>query len=573
MKYKEFVDVYELLAGTTKKLEKVSILADFLKKISKNGKSEWIYLLRGRVLPDFDPREFGISRQLVIKAVSRTFGISADKVIEKFRKTGDLGETAEEFANKRNQTTLFGEKLNTANVFGNLRKIVDIEGKGAVDKKLNFAGELLSSASGKEAKYIVRTLLNDLRVGVADALLRDAIAEAFLADDGKEHEEFENEIERVYDLANDFAIVFDAAIKGKSALKKIDIIPGRPLKAMLPVKVTKIEEGFEVCGKPAAFEHKYDGFRMLIHGLNGNIWLFTRKLENVTKQFPDVVEAVRKHVKSKSFILDSEVVGYDPKTKKDKPFEAISQRIKRKYDVDKLIKQLPVQINAFDILFLDGESLMDKEFKERRKLLEKAVKTEKMVIRPSFQIVTSDEKEAEKFYEKALEIGEEGVMIKKLDAPYRQGRRVGYIAKIKPEVNDLDLVVIGAEYGTGKRGGWLTSYIVGCRKGDDYADVGRVSSGLKEIAQEGGTTYEEMTKLLEPLITKKEGRMVYVKPKVVVSVLYQNIQKSPSYSSGYALRFPRITHYRPDKPISEIASLKDIEKEAGKAGGFKWGIG
>jgi DNA ligase-1 len=573
MKYKEFVDVYELLAGTTKKLEKVDILAGFLRELSKKGKSEWIYMLRGRVLPDYDPREFGISRQLVIKAISRTFGISNEKVVEKFRKIGDLGEVSEEFAGKRNQTTLFGEKLSAEKVFDNLRRLVDIEGKGAVDKKLNLVGELLSSASGKEAKYIVRTLLNDLRVGVADALLRDAIAEAFLSKDGKEHIEFEDEIERVYDLANDFAIVFDAAIKGKNALKKIDILPGVPLKVMLPVKVTKIEEGFEVCGKPAAFEHKYDGFRMLIHKHDENIWLFTRKLENVTKQFPDVVSAIKEHVKGKSFILDSEIVGYDIKTKKDKPFEAISQRIKRKYDVDKLIKQLPVQINVFDILFLNGESLMDKMFKERRKILEKVIEGKKMVIRCSFQIITSDEKEAEKFYEKALEIGEEGVMIKKLDAPYRQGRRVGYIAKIKPEVNDLDLVIMGAEYGTGKRGGWLTSYIVGCRRGNEFVEVGRVSSGLKELEQEGGTTYKEMTKLLEPLVIKKEGRIVHVKPKIVVSVLYQNIQKSPSYNSGYALRFPRITHYRPDRNTGDIADIKDIEKESHRAGGFRGGVG
>ncbi len=568
MKYSEFVEVYEKLASTSGKLEKISILAEFLRKLKREGRSEWIYLLRGRILPDYDPREFGISNKLVAKIIGKSFGISEDKVTERFKKIGDLGEVAEEFAEKKRQGALFSKHLDVRDVFNELKKVVDIEGKGAVGKKIELIAGLLSNASGKESKYLVRTLLNDLRVGVADALLNDAIAEAFLSN------EQVREIEYAYDLANDFAVVFEAAIKGEKDLRKILVVPGRPLKVMLPIKVTQLEEGFRICGKPAAFEHKYDGFRMLIHKKDDEIWLFTRKLENVTKQFPDVVEAVKKNVIGNSFILDSEVVGYDQKTKKYKPFEAISQRIKRKYDIDKLVKNLPVEINLFDVLYYNGQSLMDKEFAERRRLVEKIVKEKKMVIKIAHQIVTSELKEAEKFYEKALAIGEEGVIVKKLDAPYRQGRKVGYMVKMKPEVNDLDLVIVGAEYGTGKRGGWLTSYVIACgSKSGKFLEVGKVSSGLKELAQEGGTTYEEMTELLKPLIISSSGREVKVKPKIVVAVTYQNIQKSPSYASGYALRFPRITWYRPDKSINEITTIDEIKKEAGRVGGFRLEVG
>jgi DNA ligase-1 len=556
MYYSKFVEVYESLGDTSKKLEKTAILAAFLKELKKEGKSEWIYLLRGRVLPDFDAREFGISDQLVLKAISNSFGIKSEEVQAKFNKAGDWGEVAEFFVEKRRQSTLFSKKLEVQKVFDNLKTLVSIEGKGAIDRKMKIIAELLTSASGKEAKYIARTLLSDLKVGVADALVLDALNLAFF--DNKEG--MKPKLEEKYDLSNDLALLFNACVKGEGELDKIDISPGRPIKVMLAVKVENFEEGFEAVGKPCAIEQKYDGFRMLINKEKGNITLFTRKLENVTAQFPDIVSAVQKYIKGDSFILDSEVVGYDPKTRKYRPFEAISQRIKRKYEIDKLVEQLPVEINVFDVLFYNGKSLLSEKFVERRKLIEKSIRGKEYIIRSAVQIVTDNEKEAQKFYEEALKIGEEGVMMKNLDAPYKQGRKVGYMVKMKPIMQDLDLVIVGAEYGTGKRAGWFTSFIVACKDGDRLLEVGMVSSGLKEKEEEG-TSYEEITRLLKPLIISEEGNQVKVKPKVVVSVTYQNIQKSPSYSSGYALRFPRITHYRPDRSVYDIYTLKDIERE------------
>jgi DNA ligase-1 len=561
MDYSEFVEVYEKLSATTKRLEKTEILSFFLRKLKLKGKSEWIYLLLGRVVPDYDAREIGISTQLALKAIAYSFGVKEDEVVKRFRKIGDLGEIAEEFSKKKKQSTLGMKKPSVEKVFGNLRKVMDVEGKGAVEKKLALVSELLGAASPSEAKYIVRTLLSDLRIGIAAPTIVDALAAAFF----KENLEIKERIQGAFDLANDFAIVFEIAGKGdEKEFDKIEIEPGKPLNVMLAVKVSDIKEAFEVCGKPAAIEQKYDGFRILLNKKkNGEISLFTRRLENVTKQFPDVVSAVSKGVKGNSFILDAEVVGYDAKTLKYKPFEAISQRIKRKYDVDKLVKELPVEINVFDVLYYEGKSYLEKPFIERRKVVEKIVKEKEWVIRPSVQIITDSEKEAMDFYDKALEIGEEGIMIKTLNAPYKQGRRVGYMVKMKPVLNDFDLVIVGAEYGTGKRGGWLTSYILACRDGDNFVEVGKVSSGLKEKPEEG-TTYDEMTKLLKPLIIDEKDNYVKVKPKIVVSVNYQNIQESPSYSSGYALRFPRITAYRPDRGIRDINTLEDIKKAAKK---------
>jgi DNA ligase 1 len=557
MHYSEFIDLYESLSSTTGKLEKVSMLSKFLPKLK--DREEWIYLLRGRVFPDYDESEFGVSIQLTIKAIAKSAGTRPERVAQMFRKIGDLGDVAESLIGGKTQSTLFSRRLTSDKVFTNLRKLVQLTGKGAVEKKVALISELLTSATGREARYIVRTLLNDLRVGVADALLRDAIAEAFFGD-GKEAQEV---IESAYDKVNDFALVLDLAKKGRKALEKVQVIPGKPIKVMLPVKVTDLSEAFRICGTPLAVEHKYDGFRVLINkDEDGKITLFTRRLDSVTNQFPDVVEAVRKHVKGKSFVIDSEVVGYDPAKKRYQPFESISQRIRRKHEIQDLIKKLPVEINVFDVIYHDGKSTIDMPFSERRKLIEKIIVPEKWKIRLSTQFISQNEKEVEKFYKEALKIGEEGIMLKKLDAPYRPGRRVGYMVKMKPEAKDLDLVIIGAEYGTGKRSGGLTSYILACRNGPkEFLEVGKVSSGLKEKEGGEGTTYKEMDKILQPLIIKEKGNIVYVKPKVVVSVTYQNIQPSPKYSSGFALRFPKITHYRPERGIHDIASAEDMKKE------------
>src|SRR3989344_2577394 len=560
MQYIEFVNLYEEISKTTKRLEKTTILSNFLKKLKKH-QFDWIYLLKGRTFPDYDPKEFGISDKLTIKAIAKASGSTEADIMKRYKKIGDLGELSEEFIGKRKQSTLFHSSLTVQKVFDNLKKLVEIQGKGAVDKKLSIISELLNSASGKEAKYIARTLLSDLRIGMADGVIRDSIVEAFFQE---EKSEMTDKVESAYDLSNDYALVFEAAAKGEKEIHKIGIIPGRPMKAMLPVKVTEIEEAFRICGKPAAIEHKYDGFRVLINkDEKGNISLFTRRLENVTKQFPDVVQTIKKHIKGTSFILDSEVVGYDPNTKKYRPFEAISQRIKRKYDIEKLQKELPVEINVFDILFHNNKIVAHLPFKERRKIIEKIILEEKLKIRPSMQFVTDSEEEAAKFYEQALKSGEEGIMIKNLEAPYHAGRRVGYIVKMKPESNELDLVIVGAEYGSGKRGGLLTSYVLACRSENEFLEIGKASSGLKEKEGEG-TTYEEISSLLKPLITEEKGKEVKVKPKIVVTIHYQNIQKSPSYSSGFALRFPRIIHYRPDRKPFDIASMDEILKELKK---------
>ncbi|MDP2946679.1 MAG: ATP-dependent DNA ligase [Nanoarchaeota archaeon] len=560
MDYEKFSDVYGKLESTAKGLEKTKILSEFLKNIEKNP--ETIYLLRGKIFPDYSPQEIGISQQLAIKIISKSSGLKDKEIVDEFRVLGDLGKVAESiFKKRKQQTALFSNKLSVEKVLKNLRKLPALEGKGTVDLKINLVAELMHSASPKEAKYIIRTVLGDLKIGVGFGILRDAIVDyAFHPQDIKEKKRFVSLVQEAYDKSTDFAEVFEKSISNK--LNEITLSPGKAVKVMLYPKAKNVDDAFRIIGKPAAFEYKYDGFRVMINKDKiGNIKIFTRRLEEVTKQFPDIIEYVKTNVKGNDFIIDAEAVGFDSKTKEYTAFQSISQRIKRKYDIEKIAKEFPIELVVFDVIYYNDQNLIEKPFSERRKLIEKIVKVEPFRIILAKEIITDNADEVEKFYLKALEENQEGVMGKSLSAPYKPGARVGYGVKLKPEDKDFDLVITGAEWGTGKRAGWLTSYDVACRDENQLLEIGKVSTGLKEL-EEQGLSFIEMTNKLKKITIEESGRKVKVKPQIIVTVMYQNIQKSPTYSSGYALRFPRIKTLRPDRGIDDIATIDEIEKEA-----------
>lgn len=564
MNYKQLAQLYEELSSTTKRLEKISILAKFLKSLKESDR-EVLYLLLGRIYPEHDERKIGISNQLAIKALSKATGNEAGKIVKEWKSLGDLGKVAEQLTKHKSQSTLHSHILTTEKILNNLKKLPELEGKGTVGKKLSLITELLTSASSIEAKYLTRTLIGDLRIGLQESTIRDAMAEAFFPE--KDKKQTTKEIQDAIDKSNDLAEVFDLVKKGRlKELEKISLQIGKPIKVMLAQKALTIEEGFKTVGKPCIIEFKYDGFRLLIHKQNDKVILFTRRLENVTNQFPEVVKYLKEYVKGSSFILDSEAVGFDSKTKEYKPFQSVSQRIKRKYDIEKLEKELPIEINVFDVLYYNGKSLLKEPFKKRTELIKKIIKNHPYKIIHAKQIITGDEKKAEEFYKRALKANQEGIMMKSLDSEYQPGKRVGHMLKIKPEEKDLDLVITGAEYGTGKRKGWLSSFILSCRgkKKGEYLEIGKMGTGIKELASktgETGVSFEELTKKLTPLITREKGRTVEIKPKIVISVTYQEIQRSPNYKSGFALRFPRFTAMRPDKSPSDAATLAEVKKD------------
>ena len=560
MQYKKLAELYENLNSTTKRLEKISILSKFLEYLHEDDK-DVLYLLLGDIYPEYDERKIGISTQLAMKAISKATGTPAEKVAHEWKKIGDLGEVSKKLTENKKQSTLATHLLTTEKVLENLRKLPELVGKGTVDKKLSLITELLTSATPVEALYLVRTLLADLRIGIKESTIREAMAEAFF----KRDKETSEKIQTAVDNSNDVAKVFEAAKKGNfKTLEKIEIEVGKPLKVMLAQKAESVKDGFEKVGKPCAVEYKYDGFRLLIHKKENEIKLFTRRLENVTKQFPEVVDYIKKYVDGKSFILDSEAVGFNSKTKEYTSFQHISQRIRRKYDIEKLQESLPVEVNVFDILYYNGKSYINEPFKKRTELIRKIIKNQPYKIIHSRQIITDSEKEAESFYKKALKDNQEGIMFKNLDSIYQPGSRVGHMLKLKPSAKDLDLVITSAEYGTGKRSGWLSSFILSCRGEKEFLEIGRVATGLKEKAQDGisleNVSFDELTKKLKPLIVKEKGKIVEIKPKVVVSVTYQEIQRSPTYKSGFALRFPRFTAMRPDRHADDVATLKEVEE-------------
>jgi DNA ligase 1 len=558
MRYKKLAELYEELSSTTKRLEKTEILSKFLYHLSEKDR-DVMYLLLGDIYPEYDERKIGISNQLAMKAISKATGTDSKKIVQEWKAIGDIGKVAEKFTLHKKQATLQSHILTTEKVITNLRKLPTLEGHGTVNKKLALITELLTSADPIEALYLTRTVIGDLRIGTLESTIREALSKAFFDGD----KEASQAIQRAIDRSNDLAIVFDMSRKGNlKELKKIKLEVGKPIKAMLCKKVTNIEEGFKEVGKPCAVEYKYDGFRMIIHKNSKGVTLFTRSLENVTKQFPEVKEYIEKYVEGNSFILDSEAVGFDKKTKEYTSFQKISQRIRRKHKIEELQKKLPVEINVFDILHYNGKSLLEEHFEKRTKLIRKILKNHPFKIIQSKQIITSDEKKVKEFYKKALKDNQEGVMMKNLESPYKPGRRVGNMVKMKPEEKDLDLVITGAEYGNGKRSGWMSSFILSCagKKKGEYLEIGKVGTGIKEKSEEG-MSFDELTKKLTPLITKENGKSVSIKPKIVVAVTYQEIQRSPNYNSGWALRFPRFTALRPDKPLSEITTLKEIEKD------------
>lgn len=593
MRYLELAKIYEKLESTTKRLEKTYYLSEFLKVTPAEELEMIILLLNGRVFPLWDERNIGVASKLVIRAISLGTGISTGEIEELFRKTGDLGDVAGNLAGRKRQTTLFRQELTVSKVFENLQKLETMEGTGSVDRKLSLIAELLTSAEPIEALYLIRTVLQELRVGVGAGSIRDAIIWAYFPDAvgfqkcgcgalmpsiekclkcGKElkvkqrkteegYTHVLDAVQQAYDLTNDFGLVARTArTSGLEGLRKIELRIGTPVKVMLALKAESMEDALKGVGIPAAVEYKYDGFRMQVHRSGDMIIIFTRRLENITAQFPEVVKYVRKSVSSESFILDGEAVGFDPKTKRYLAFQSISQRIKRKYGIEEMARDYPVELNLFDILYLNGRTLIHEEFKKRRKFLESIVTPSERRIVVARQEIVSDVVAARKFFNESEEAGNEGIMFKNISAPYKPGARVGHMVKFKEVMEGLDLVIVGAEYGEGKRSGWLTSYLVACQDSDgNLLEIGKVGTGVKEKS-EAGVSYEQFTEMLKPLIRSTKAKFVKVRPSIVIEVYYEEIQKSPTYSSGYALRFPRFVRLRADRGIEDISTIKEVEE-------------
>jgi DNA ligase-1 len=557
MKYSILAKTYEELESESGKLKKVDILSKLLSKTPKDILPKVVILASGKVFPTYSELKTGVASKMIMKAISKATGISQNEIVKKLKKSGDLGLVAEGCVRSKKQKVFLKKTLTVQMAFNNIQKLATITGKGSQEKKLNLIAELLVSSEPIEARYIVRTILETMRIGVAEGIIRDSIAKSFNVD--------AETVENAWFLKADYGeIAIIAKEKGERGLKHVKIELGKPIIIMLGEKSPTLKEALEKYEHPI-LEYKYDGMRAQIHKKNNKFWIFSRRLENVTNQFPDLLDFAKESIKMDECIIEGEVIGFDPKTGNPIPFQQLSRRVQRKYDIDRMIKKIPVRMFLFDIVYLNGKTLFDESYSERRKKLKKAIKEIPNKFELAQSLITKNLKEAEKFYKASLKENQEGLMVKNLDAKYQPGRRVGYWLKVKPIMETLELVIIGAEWGKGKRSNWLSSFTLACRDPDTghYLSVGKLGTGFTD------EQFQEFTKNLKHLITSERGVELKIKPDFVVEVAYEEIQKSPKYESGYALRFPRLQKIREDRRPEDCDTIDrviELFKSQGKTG-------
>ncbi|MXR51015.1 ATP-dependent DNA ligase [Halovenus sp. WSH3] len=575
MEYAELVGVYERLADTDSNNEKRDILAetfaeagDLLPLVVK--------LVRGRLFAAHQREELGVSSSLTLDAISKSTGVSESALREQWRETGDLGDVAAWAVDNQTQQTLFSESLTVERVHDSIREIASFEGDGSQQRRVDEIAGLLADADPEEARYIVRTALGHMRVGIGEGTIRDAIAVAFL--DGSDAAV--DAVERAYQVTNDYRVVAETAREeGRDGLEQLDVELFRPVQVMLAEKGESLGEALADAAPDgtAVAEVKYDGARVQIHKHGDEIRLFTRRLEDITEQFPDVVAAVREGVTAESAILDGELVGYTPETvegddRDPVPFQRFSQRIKREDGVESMAREVPVVAHLFDCLY-DGETLIERPFETRIERLEasfedvsvrpdepRAGLEHSRTVRAEVDPQADDEADPPEavtdLYREALDAGHEGLMIKNPTATYQPGTRVGRMLKVKPTMEPLDLVVSRAIYSEGRRSDWLGRLYLACYDDDaeEFREVGRLSTGYTD------EELEELTDRLEELIVSRDGRAVELRPEVVLEVEYEEIQRSEEYDSGYALRFPRFLRRRETLDPTDADSLARVER-------------
>jgi DNA ligase-1 len=545
MKYQDLVNVYEELSNTTKRLEKTDILMNYFKKVDDETLPIVTLLALGKVFPFYSEEEMGIGDKLVMKAISKVVGVSEDEVENQVRDQGDIGAATEKLYSKKSQTTFFSQPLSIKFVFNNLKKLATISGNRSTNKKISIILELLSSASATEAKYITRTITEELRIGVGEGIIRDALSQSFNID--------KSITERAYMLTNDLGLVAKVAkSEGEIGLQKLTLEPGRPVKPMLAQLSPGINESIIEMGE-ALCETKYDGIRMQVHKKGNEITIFTRRLENITKAIPEIVEEIRDAFPNENFIAEGEVIA----TRNGKPlsFQNILHRVRRKYNIEEAIESVPLKVYLYDLLYYT-KPMLDEPIKKRRELLEKIVDTKSENVNLSEKVFVTEENinDAQTLFEKSLFEGHEGIMIKDAKEPYIPGIRGKKMLKFKAEPETLDVVVVGGTHGIGKRGDFIGSYMVALKDEDDnLKTIAHVATGLDD------ETLAKLTKLMEEYKINEKGTKIIVKPKIILEIAYSEIVKSPEYEAGYSLRFPVVKRIRDDKSIEDIDTVERLE--------------
>ena len=570
---------YSDVAGTYAKLESMSgrneitqVLSELFARTPKQELSPLAYMTQGKLRPDYEGVELGLAEKLAIRAVSASAGMSAEKAYSAYVKVGDIGTAAEELLKSKGQGTLFSEGLTLARVYQTLLKIARQSGSGSVEAKLRELGSLLNDAAPLEAKFIMRTVTGELRLGVADYTVLDAAAIAFLG--GKESR---GAIERAYNVHPDLGFVVEtAATKGMKGVRGIGVEVGVPIRPMLAERLSSAGAIVLKMGEKAvSAEYKLDGERLQIHKDGGKVSLFSRRLEVIGGHYPDAVELVKKNVGAKRAILEAEVVAINEDTGEYLPFQELMHR-RRKYGVEQAMADYPVALNFFDVLYAGTSDLTGKPYTARRKKLVELVRATERT-RPVPSLTTSDPGEIERFMEEAIENGCEGLVVKDPGSSYRAGAREFAWIKLKREyrselTDTIDLVVIGAFHGRGRRAGAYGTYLLATRdeKRGVFTSVAKVGTGfsdqdLERIPKLLGA-YESRVK--PPGVESNLVPDVWFRPHMVMEVIAAELTLSPIHTAalgrirpgaGISLRFPKFTgKVRDDKGPEQATTVEEV---------------
>ncbi len=541
MKYQELVDVYSALEATTKRLEKTDIIAEYLKKLDADTIGKVGLLLLGGVFPAWSSEEIGIGAKLVERAVAEAVGTTQAKVEDAVRDEGDIGLACIKLYSKKSQMTFFSQPLTINFVFDSLQKLSKISGSRSTNRKISIILELLSQASATEAKYLTRTITEELRIGVGDGIVRDAIAQAFDID--------KKVVERAQMLTNDFSVVARTALlEGASGLSRLNLTPGTPVKPMLaqlspPVAEIIPEMGTAIC------ETKYDGIRLQVHRNCNEIRIFTRRLENITHALPEIVELFDEYLPHDDYIVEGEVIA--TRDGKPLPFQNILHRVRRKYNVEEAMENVPLKLYLFDVLYYK-EPMIDEPLMTRRETLENIVDTSVDEMNLSTMIVGTPDNidEIEELFNSSIAAHHEGIMIKDASEPYIPGIRGKKMLKYKAEPETLDMIIVGGTYGIGKRGDFVGSYLVALRdENDEFKTVAYAATGLDDA------TLEYLTGKMKEIEITTKGREIVVEPKIVLEIAFSEIVESPEYETGYSLRFPVVKNIRKDKGPMDVDTV------------------
>ncbi|HDD36852.1 MAG TPA: ATP-dependent DNA ligase [Archaeoglobus veneficus] len=539
--FSKFCNVIEKISST---LELTARIAEFIKKIDDDKDLyNAVLFLMGRIYPPWDERELGVGVGLIYESIRIATGLSKNKIEELVKETGDLGKACEIALKNKTQLTLFQEELTLQSLREVFDAISSLTGEGSQKRKIRMLADLYISASPLEARYLTRLILGEMRLGVGEGIIRDAIAKAWKVN--------VDIVERAYMITNDLGrVAVVAKNEGKEGLEKIKIEMHIPVKMMLAQVAESIDEAVREMGN-VAVEWKFDGSRIQAHWDGERITIYSRRLENVTKALPEIVDEIKANVK-KGVILDGEVIAV--KNGKPMPFQNVLRRFRRKYEVSKMMEKIPLIVYFFDVLYYNAETI-DLPLKKRREILLSVI-NESERIKIAKQVITNDTKEIERVYKEALDAGHEGAMLKNPSSLYIPGKRGKNWLKLKAVMETLDLIVVAGEWGEGKRSHLISSYELACIDPvtGKLQTVGKVATGFTD------EDLEELTELFKPLIEYEEGKKIVFQPKYVFEVAYQEIQKSPKYESGFALRFPRFVRLRDDKDVDEADTIERVAK-------------